>query len=183
MTTLPIPSLPAGQKPIRPTFWAAVVANRQTNPGEAVLQLMAHLADEYEVREEGENNGPWVEMFAKTCGLETGIRWCVAAICWCCDVLKIPRPKNGASVQGWIDWAKANGLLRVSPKRGYVCIAKRAGISHGGVLVGAASSKTLQSIEGNTSANAGSQDNGDGLYRKVRPNNFWDCYVELRLAL
>jgi hypothetical protein len=157
--------------------WAEI-QNAKTN--EAVLLVFAWLADVVKVRESGGNNrGVWVKRFLNACGLPEGYPWCAASIYWASVQVGAPTPKpsEAAGVSNWRDWAKRTGRHRTSPKRGYECYKKSDGASHIGMVVRSFAG-FVYSIEGNTSpGNEGSQQDGGGLYRRVRRASFWDGYI------
>lgn len=151
--------------------------------GEKVLQVFAYLSDVIEVREElGPNNGKYVNDFLKESGgLGSGYPWCAASLNWVCEAIGVPNPdKSDAAVIGWRNWARANGRLRTSPARGYLCGYLHAnGSGHIGI-VRSVETDIVRSIEGNTSSGAaGSQRDGDGLYRRSRPRSVWEFYIDL----
>lgn len=150
--------------------------------GEKVLQVFAYLADSIEVREEfGPNHGKYVDDFLKSCGLGSGYPWCAASINWVCEALGVPNPdKSDAAVIGWRNWAKANGRLKFIPARGRLCGYLHAnGTGHIGI-VRSVEGSLVRSIEGNTSSGAaGSQRDGDGLYRRTRAAKTWEFYIDL----
>jgi CHAP domain len=166
----------------------ASVRNRVTGfdslpNGEKVLQVMAYLADVIAVREElGKNHGKWVDDFLHEAGgLGSGYPWCAASINWCAEMVGAPNPdKADAAVIGWRNWAKANGRLKSEPKRGYLCgLLHKDGTGHIGIVRGAIDG-AIQSIEGNTSGGqAGSQRDGDGLYRRNRNAGTWEFFISL----
>lgn len=161
------------------TKWAEIKAIQ--SPNEAVLQIMAWLADTVKVREVGGNNhGPWVKKFLASTGLGEGNPWCAAAINYCAQCVDAPTPSSlKASVEGWQNWAEHSGRLREKPERGYLCVKQSQGISHIGIVV-SLKGGVVESIEGNTSSgDHGSQQDGGGLYRRQRPKDFWDCYISL----
>lgn len=149
--------------------------------GERVLQAMAILADVVRVRESGTNRGYWVESFLAKCGLGPGYPWCAAALSFACDAVDVPRPaKGGASCAMWRAWARDQKKLVTEPKRGRACVKDYGqGKGHIGIVVRTVG-PLVWSLEGNTGpGEAGSQRDGDGLYRRVRSRRFWDHYIEL----
>lgn len=152
--------------------------------GEKVLQIMAYLADVVQVREElGNNHGKFVDDFLKEAGgLGPGYPWCAAAINWCCEMVGAPNPdKSDAAVIGWKNWAKANNRINSEPKRGRLCFLITPGKSTGHIgIVKGFDDGVVFSIEANTSSgNAGSQRDGDGLWRRTRKETHWDGYISL----
>lgn len=151
--------------------------------GERVLLLMAWLADSQKVREVGVNRGFWVERFLAATGLSGGFPWCAAALAFCCDALGVDRPKRGAAaVRNWVRWAVETDRDRsvIEARRGdLVYWLNPNGTGHIGIVVGVRGS-VLDTIEGNTSSGeAGSQRDGDGLYRRQRPRAKWDGAIRL----
>lgn len=151
--------------------------------GEKVLQVYAYLADVVKVREElGRNHGKWVDDFLNEAGgLAPGNPWCAATSNWICEMLGVANPdKADALVAGWRNWAKANGRLRNAPARGRLCLYVNAnGTGHIGIVVSCGNG-IVRSIEGNTGpGDAGSQRDGDGLYRRARKQSTWQHYIDL----
>lgn len=75
----------------------------------------------------------------------------------------------------WHSWfLLKDGAAQISPKRGSICMKNSGkGRGHIGIVV-----KTfgpwVTSIEGNTGpGEAGSQRDGDGMYRRTRLKRFW----------
>lgn len=173
--------------PLQTQVLAAVrgrVANfDQLGGGEKVLQIMAYLADQVQVREElGKNHGKYVDDFLREAGgLGSGYPWCAAAINWCAEMVGTQNPdKSDAAVIGWKRWAEANSRLKNRPARGRLCLfLNRDGTGHIGI-VRSVEGDSVWSIEGNTSSGVkGSQRDGDGLYRRVRSASTWQFYIDL----
>ena len=151
--------------------------------GEKVLQVNAYLADMVHVREDlGPNHGKYVDDFLQEAGgLNPGAPWCASLINWICEMLGVPNPdKADALVAGWKNWAKVNGRLRMTPKRGYLCLYLHGdGTGHIGQVISSDGNLT-RSIEGNTSPGTeGSQRDGQGQYRRTRPASTWQFYIDL----
>lgn len=156
-------------------------------PNERVLQCMAHLADVLKVKETGNNRGTWVESFQANIGIPAESSWCAACLAFCADAAHALRPPNAVagSVHGWKQWAKNGGLLVKAPARGVACLHDSGG-GHGHIgIVKGTLTGFVQSIEGNTSSGVlGSQDNGDGVYRRTRTKGFWGLgYIQFVEAL
>jgi len=151
---------------------------------EKVLQLMAYLADVVQGREElGNNHGKFVDDFLHEAGgLGPGYPWCAAAINWCCEMVGAWNPEKGdAAVNTWRNASKAQSRFNTEPKRGRLCFMITPGKSTGhiGIVKGFEDGVVL-SIEGNTGPGAaGSQRDGDGLYRRARKETFWDGYISI----
>lgn len=151
--------------------------------GEKVLQAMAYLADVVHVREElGRNHGRYVDDFLREAGgLGPGAPWCAACLNWCCEMVGAPNPTQyDASVMAWKNWASAGGRLSSTPARGRLCLyTNRNGTGHIGIVVSSGGG-LVRSIEGNTSSgSAGSQRDGDGLYRRARRASTWKHFINL----
>ncbi|MBS1725376.1 MAG: CHAP domain-containing protein [Armatimonadetes bacterium] len=145
--------------------------------------MMAYLADVCNVREElGPNHGKWVDDFLREAGgLGPGYPWCAASINWCAEACGAPNPDvSDAAVIGWKRWAQQTGRLMHEPARGRLCFYLHPdGTGHIGVVISAGGGE-IRSIEGNTSSgNAGSQRDGDGLYRRVRQASAWQFFINL----
>jgi len=88
---------------------------------ERALLAAAKEADVFKTKEVGNNSGPRVEMFLKSCGLGPGNPWCAAMVNWTLDQGDYPkgliggiqyRPATGrAAVRYWLAWAIQNDLL------------------------------------------------------------------------
>lgn len=148
--------------------------------GERVLLAMAYLCDDIKPREtQGPNRSPAVDAIILGNGGTLGDSWCAHSIGFCCKVASVTAPAGSGAVGEWRDWADANGKLRGVPQRGFLCFRKHTGASHIGI-VKAAGPDDVWSIEGNTSAGLqGSQQNGDGMFRRQRSIDFWDGFIEL----
>jgi hypothetical protein len=150
---------------------------------ERALLCAAYLCDTVKVREVGGNNrGPWVEAFLKGTELEEGYPWCAAFVEFCQDVAGFtdgPSDRASAAVESWYQWAKFNGKLTNSPKRGDLCLWRTSKGNHIGFVV-TASESMVNSIEGNTSAgDKGSQRDGGGVYRRSRNKATWTSFVRM----
>lgn len=146
-------------------------------PKEAVLQCMAYLADVVKVREKGGNNrGPEVAELLKSAGLGEGYAWCAAALTFARKLAGMRVPKGAAAVRNWVGFLPRTN----KPGRGSICYRMNPdGVTgHIGVVV-AVVGPVVFSIEGNTSSGeAGSQRDGDGLYRRRRLKGFWTGFLE-----
>lgn len=123
----------------------------------------------------GHNDGPEVEMFLKSVNGHKGDSWCSAFVSYCMTVTHVKNPSfRTALAQGYItkQSIKANDVLigKVKIKRGDLVIYKRGQtiFGHIGISTGDWSNRCGPTIEGNTSGNAGSQYDGEGVYEKVR---------------
>jgi hypothetical protein len=156
-----------------PRFWFLTA-------GERTLLALAYLCDDIRVREVGRNAGEWVCALLKSAGVPVGSPWCAAAIQFACTVSRAPCPASAAAVSQWRNWARSTGRHRTSAKRGHLAYWLNSnGTGHIGIVVGSAFGM-VRTIEGNTSSGeAGSQRDGDGLYRRVRRASRWDGYIEL----
>lgn len=156
----------------------------QLGANERMALAAGVLADDFSVREMGDNRGGWVDLMLEGVELGPGYRWCGAAVRFLLDVAKVETPglsrRQTAGVSEIMNWAKRTGRWSTKPIRGGGAIAKRPGISHVGISLGAIPLLPLvRSAEGNTSASKrGSQDNGDGFYRRTRSRSFWTGYVD-----
>jgi hypothetical protein len=165
----------------------AILEERYANywqlPGkERVLLAAAVLADDIKVRETSNNHGEWVEAILGAVNLPEGYPWCAAMIEFCCDVAKYeagPSDRASAAVDSWYQWAKANGKITANPSRGDLCLWKRAGGNHIGII-NQAGRAILDSIEGNTTPGVvGNQRDGGGCYRRTRSKTSWTHFIVL----
>lgn len=143
--------------------------------GERVLLCMAYLADAIKVREQGTNRGQWVEAFLDCAGVTPGNPWCASSLTFACKVANAKHPSTGpAAVRNWQNWFGDISRRVSKPERGDICLHNAGGgKGHIGIVVKVIG-PMVYSIEGNTgSGDAGSQRDGDGLYRRMRLNRFW----------
>ena len=104
--------------------------------------------------------------YGKWYGLD-GQPWCMMFVQWCFDHAGSPLPYRTASCSALERWYRANrpDAVHTTPEPGDVAIYD---FGHTGIVESAAGT-TITAIEGNTSSdNNGSQDNGGGVYRRVR---------------
>lgn len=153
------------------------------NASERFVQANAYVCDELRPREDkGDNHGLYVDDFLHEAGgLGPGYPWCAAAQNWIAEMLGLPNPdKSDAAVIGWRNWAKANGRLHSTPKRGALCFYLHAdNTGHIGCVV-SFDDTYVHSIEGNTSpGSTGSQRDGQGMYRRTRTRATWLGYIYL----
>lgn len=153
---------------------------------ERALQWAAYLCDKVKAREVGGNNhGPMVREFLKSVGLGEGYPWCAAFVTYClrkAGWLKFPR--RPAAVSGWKEWATSVKALVARPTRGCLCYRMNSdGTGHIGFVVKDMPFGWVASIEGNTSSgNAGSQRDGDGVFRRIRHRSYWTGFIDLEQA-
>jgi len=145
--------------------------------GERVLLCMAWLCDAVKVRELGTNRGQWVEAFLDSAGVAPGNPWCASALTFACKVAEVGHPAAPAAVRNWDDWfiGRQRNWDRKYAQRGMVCMKNSGGgKGHIGIVVKVLPLGMLWSIEGNTGpGEAGSQRDGDGMYRRLRHRRFW----------
>lgn len=123
--------------------------------------------------QEGKNND---NRFAKVAGHANHQPWCATFIVACFIMGGEAKAiKNSASCIDIEHWANAHGraIPLAKAQRGDLLLFdfSRSGKSeHIGLAVSDFNpkTKTIRTIEGNTSSGRGSQTNGDGCYRKVR---------------
>jgi len=153
-------------------------------PNERMLLAASVLADDFKVREEGENNhGEWIEAILGSVRLEEGYPWCAAFVEFCCDVAKFEQvglsDRASAAVNEWYKWAKANGKLVTMPIRGDLCLWIKDSGNHIGI-VSQASGGYVNSIEGNTTPGVtGNQRDGGGVYRRSRQLKSWTHFIRM----
>lgn len=125
---------------------------------------------------EGKNNS---NIFAEVAGHANNQPWCATFIIACFIMGGAPKAiKNSASCIAIEQWANKHkrGIPLSQAKRGDVLLFDFDGhgvSQHIGLAVEdyKAKTKTIRTIEGNTSGGKGSQTNGDGVYRKIRGSN------------
>jgi len=123
------------------------------------------------VREKtGKNDGPRVEGYLRSVGLESGAPYCAAYIHWCFSQNGIDSPKSGYSP----DWFKTNVIYRRNkveivsfPQASVfgIWFESKKRVAHVG-FVHKDKGKEVETCEGNTN-DALSRD-GDGVYKKIR---------------
>lgn len=142
---------------------------------ERALELVLQLAAEHVHEVGGNNRGPMVAAFLRSCGIDVPAAWCMAL--WHYAFARVGLViGGGASVGNFQEWGKANGDLVTRPLRGDLgCWHSDStswpfhvfGVEH--VLSLGPAGFLLRTVEGNTSSGvAGSQDDGDGVYRRTR---------------
>ena len=118
------------------------------------------------------NDGPAVEMYLHTCGLERGYAWCAAFVKWCyihCGIDTRGMTAWAASCINWDHLVYAQGRFRSEPQTGdnitfWDYYYKR--VCHTGLYHHRINETFYESIEGNT--NEGGSSEGDGVYIKKR---------------
>lgn len=160
---------------------------RRVVPKRSRVGQMIELAEQFArvgIREDGPNRGASVERFQNATSVPgTGWPWCMAFVVYCAITAGIDLPYRGAYVPSFEAWARKAGRWRSTPRRGYAVVFDFGGdglADHVGIVVEAGQSADV-TIEGNTSSgDTGSQSNGDGVYRRVRPHSQIKGYVDLR---
>lgn len=118
----------------------------------------------------GKNDGDQVEIYLRSVGLRKGNSWCAAFVCWVFDQVGVSNPNTG--------WSPAmfnskntiykSGVATETPQSGDVFgiwFSNLNRIAHVG-FVDKWSSKSVNTVEGNTNG-YGSRE-GNGVYRKIR---------------
>jgi hypothetical protein len=145
------------------------------------LRALAMAKTQVGVRENppGSNNGTQVRRYLKSVGINFPAAWCLAFVHWCYETLGITLP-GGGLVQALETWAASVGELVKRPRKGdLICYDWNADnwYDHVGIVErvlalrwrGNRFAGWVQTIEGNTSSGiAGSQSDGDGVYRRRR---------------
>lgn len=125
------------------------------------------------------NSGPRVDQYLAAVGLGPGHPWCAAFAFWCCDNAGVPKDiwkglDNRAYVPSIESWARSLGILGQNPKRGDFALLQmwdNQGQYSGHIgIVESVNGSEIHTIEGNTSpqGSGGSDDNGGGVYSRVR---------------
>ena len=132
----------------------------------------------------GNNRGQMVELFQRAAGgLANGEPWCMAFAQFCiqavdnlvtdCEGLREKSPLF-KSEHCLIVWNKSQALKIDSPKPGCLCIWQhgQTASGHVGIIVDLNADGSIMTVEGNTSsADAGNQREGDGVWLKRRRLN------------
>ncbi len=129
----------------------------------------------------GSNRGPQVERYIHAGHGVPGESWCGDFTDWCVLEAHIPLLHTFRYVPGAEAWAKHQGRWHLNPAIGRACIMDfDGGVSDHVGLVESIHDGYIINIEGNTSSGtAGSQDNGGGVYRRVRPHSLVRGYIDL----
>lgn len=144
------------------------------------------------VREQGWNRGPRVEAYQRADGLrldpDTGYPWCSSFVVWCFENAGRPLVElhESASV-GWLLKYAGDHKWRVgTPQRGDLVCFYWGGPGdswpdHVGIVTQVLPDGRLKTVEGNTSSDdAGSQDEGDGVFVKTRdPKRYTTAYIRV----
>lgn len=105
-----------------------------------------------------------------------GVPWCMIFVQWCCDRAGLPLPYRTASCSALLGWYRKNRpeAIPETPRPGDIVIYT---FGHTGILE-RDGGDTVTVIEGNTSpGETGSQDNGGGVYRRVRGKKLVRAYI------
>lgn len=105
-----------------------------------------------------------------------GVPWCMIFVQWCFAQAGRPLPCRTASCSALLRWYREHQPDRVvsRPRAGDIAIYR---FGHTGIVESAAEF-TATAIEGNTSpGEAGSQANGGGVYRRIRPQAAALAYI------
>jgi hypothetical protein len=122
----------------------------------------------------GSNSGKDVIKYQRATSLGgTGWPWCVAFVSWVVQTVnKRKWAYRGAGVFDMEHWLSARGKLR-SPRRAARpgdIVTFNYGSGHTGIVIRQVGSAHIETVEGNTSSGeAGSQDDGGGVFRRIRP--------------
>ncbi len=106
------------------------------------------------------------------------VPWCAIFVSWVLAKSGVPAYRH-ASVAMSLDWARKNGRHRSEFRTGFVACRINSGEDwgpgHTGLVEAVHSDGTVTCIEGNTSpGSAGSQRDGGGVWRRRRPQSFWN---------
>ena len=113
--------------------------------------------------------------YGKWYGLD-GEPWCMMFVQWCFAQAGMPLPCRTASCSALLRWYRQNRPRQVvpEPRRGDIVIYT---FGHTGIVL-LPSAGSICAIEGNTSAGeAGSQDNGGGVYLRTRQRSLVSAYI------
>lgn len=105
-----------------------------------------------------------------------GVPWCMEFVQWCFAMAGTPLPYRTASCSALLGWYVKNRPEDVhdEPMAGDIIIYT---FGHTGI-VESATGDTVKAVEGNTSpGEAGSQDNGGGVYRRTRKRSLVEAYI------
>lgn len=159
-----------------------------------VEKVIAVAINELGVTEVGfTNSGQRVNQYLAAVGLGPGNPWCAAFCFWVTDQSGVPSTawkdlSNRAYCPTIESWARSKGILGQTPKRGDFMLLQmwdNDGQYSGHIgIVESVDGNQIHTIEGNTSpqGSGGSDDNGGGVYRRVRSAGAckyvrWDALV------
>jgi hypothetical protein len=122
----------------------------------------------------GHNDGPAVETFLASVGLDKGYSWCMSFVYWSFKtaggILHVPNPlvRTGGCLAQW-NQTTCQKITTAPPVPGDIFIYDEGhGNGHTGIVRSVdAANGVMETIEGNTNDNGSS--NGDGVYIKKRP--------------
>lgn len=177
----------AGEAPAATRFVADKPDAQSLQIRRSIVHVARYACDVLRIREAGgPNAGPEVEMILEHAGGRRGMPWCAGFVFACVDyghiLLGLFTPNvplapgiPELSCSAIYRWAKAENRLRdLSTARAgdaYLFAGGNTGYRHVGLIEEKLDDGTLQTIEGNTSADPKtiSQDaDGDGVYRRHR---------------
>lgn len=152
-----------------------------TRPGPIAVKAANDALANVGVREEGRNDGKYIQVYQKSVGLNPGDPWCAAFVYYRLRQaaielkMQLPAhvPKSGWTPD-WEKWGKSRGMwvdAKWKPsaiERGDLALfymPKMGRIAHIGIVLGLWDDGAV-TVEGNT--NSGGDRDGDGVYRKLR---------------
>lgn len=149
---------------------------------EKAVQWAAHYADHVRVRERPVNRGFWVERFLAYVGLGPGYAWCAAFASEVTGRAGWFKFKSAAVLQ-WHRWARENGVIVTEPERGclayWIVGSGKNQRRHIEFVVGTERLPYIRTIGGNTGpGEGGSQEEGDGVYRRERHRQAFTGYIK-----
>lgn len=158
---------------------------------ERAVQWAAYYADKAQVRETPVNRGTWVERFLRLVGLGPGYAWCAAFVSQCLRDAGWSQFKS-AGVWAWHDWAADEHVIATKPRRGDLAYWIHPTGRHIEIVIategewcpasvhssGKVPTDYVHTVGGNTSSGKdGSQNDGDGVYRRLRHVHDFDGFI------
>lgn len=151
---------------------------------------LAYAIREVGVKEEGGNNrGRRVQQYQQVTDLGgTGWPWCAAFVCWCYRMATWPESFAGWGEAAVVEWVRSarnrQHGLRVTDNPGagdLACFDFQGDGIHDHIgIVRWKAGPIVRTIEGNTSGDdAGSQDDGGGVYKKLRLHRSSNVYIKV----
>ena len=138
------------------------------------------------IKEEGNNRGAFVDMINRYVGNPLGAPYCAAFGYWNIKETNAiyPTVKSGLAVKYITNksikaLAVAKGYIKLDSNKSYIGIYERGKTIHGHFIIveKQINNNTIQTIEANTSSGVkGSQDDGDGIYRRTRKIRYQDYF-------
>lgn len=165
--------------------WGALFGPAPSPTRDVGERALAHALTYLSVRERplGSNRSPEIDAWNAGAGAARGSFWCMsfvyAMVCKACAELGLQAPaicKKTASCSDLYAWAKANGRITGSPRKGdiFLCKGGHTGHYHTGLVASDPQDGRFETVEGNS--NPGGSANGIGVFHRKRGRRVADCH-------